>query len=250
MASKPLIVANWKMNPATFREARELFGAEKKIAESARGVSIVLAPPAIYLRELSARYKGKRVSLCIQNAHFDGSGAHTGEISFTQARDARALFALIGHAERRALGESDDDVRKKVSAAVTRGMTAILCVGEIKRADGGEHFLYVREQIKRALSEFPQAKLSRIVVAYEPVWTIGKDMAMSTHDMREMSIFIRKCLFELFGAPGMNVRVLYGGSIDSTSAPQMLQDGGVQGLLVGRASADAGKFGALISSLA
>ena len=128
--SKVIVVANWKMNPASFREARKLFEAERKLAEKTRRVSVVVAPPAIFLRELSKMYRGSKVAFAVQNAHFEAGGAHTGEISLMQVKDAHARYVIVGHAERRAEGETDNDVRKKVASVLAQKLTPILCVGE------------------------------------------------------------------------------------------------------------------------
>ena len=139
MNMRALVVANWKMNPPTFREAKKLFEATRKAAEKARKSNVVIAPPAVFLRELSKRYRGSRVAFAVQNAHWEAGGAHTGEISLRQAHDARAHYAIIGHAERRAEGETDDDVRKKVASALALKMTPILCVGQKERTDRRKH---------------------------------------------------------------------------------------------------------------
>src|SRR3989338_9499345 len=137
---KSIIVANWKMKPASFREAKKLFEATKKAAEKCANISLIIAPPALYLRDLSSNYRGKRLSFAVQNAHAEASGAYTGEISLAQARDAGASYVIVGHSERRAMGETNEDTGKKVSAALKSKITPVLCFGECLRAQGGEHF--------------------------------------------------------------------------------------------------------------
>lgn len=246
---KSLVIANWKMNPRTFAEAKNLFEATRKAADKAREVTIVVAPPIVFLRELRAGYRGKRILFGVQNGHTDTDGAYTGETSFIQASDTGATWAIIGHAERRAMGESDEDVRKKIASALTLKMTPVLCIGEKTRDASGEHFDFVKKQLKVALADVPATKLGKVIIAYEPVWAIGTDTMMSPHDMHEMTIFIRKILFEIYGKPGMKAVILYGGSIDETNAPTMLREGDVQGLLVGRASADARRFTLLLTAI-
>src|SRR3989344_1848315 len=146
MAAKRLVVANWKMNPPTFREAKLLFEATKK-------VRVVVAPPAIFLRELAGAYRGKKVAFAAQSAHFEAGGAHTGELSMKQARDAKASYVLVGHAERRASGETNDDTRKKITAAFAHSLTPIFCIGEHVRASDGSHFSYIREQLTAGPAE-------------------------------------------------------------------------------------------------
>ncbi len=237
------------MNPATFKEARKLFEATRKAAESAKNVSVIVAPPAIFLRELSVGYKGKRLSFAAQNAHYEAGGAFTGEVSMSEARDAKCSSVIIGHAERRAMGESNEDTRKKVATALAMGLTPVLCIGERTRSQSGEHFEFVREQLVAGFADVPVAKIPRVVIAYEPVWAIGAERPMGARDMHEMAIFIRKTIVDRYGQGGMNLKILYGGSIDESNAGDMMQNGDVNGLLVGRVSTDAVKFAALVSVL-
>ncbi len=246
---KSLIVANWKMNPASVREAKKLCGETKRLAGLLKGVSVVVCPPAVFLSGLAAGARKGRVSFGTQNVHFENRGSYTGEISPVQAKDAKASYAIVGHAERRAIGESNDDVRKKVDAVFAAGMTPILCIGEKERGQGAEHFTFVREQLRGGISEEAGKKLSRLIIAYEPVWAIGATKAMEPRQMHEMSIFIRKTLVERFGSVGHNITILYGGSIDASNAGEMLRDGDVTGLLVGRASVDIQAFTELLRAV-
>ncbi len=246
---KSIVVANWKMNPASFKEAKKLFEATKKVAEKSPNVSLVVAPPAVYLRELSAAYRGKRIAFAAQNAHAEAGGAHTGEISLRQAHDAGASYALIGHSERRAAGETNEDTRKKVPAAISAKMTPILCVGEEQRTAAGGHFSFVREQLRAGFTDVPAPRVSRVIVAYEPVWAIGGEVAMRPHDMHEMAIFIRKTIVDLCGEAGHAVRVLYGGAANEENAPAILRGSHVKGLLVGHVSIDAERFAALLQAV-
>lgn len=247
---KSIIVANWKMNPATFKEAKKLLDGTRKAAEAARNLSVIIAPPSVFLRELRHSYKGKRLAFAAQTAHFEKTGSYTGEISLAQIKDAKVGHVIVGHAERRAMGETNDDVRKKTAAAIEHKLTPIVCVGETTRNAEGEHYTFVRTQLLAALRDVPAAKIAHVLVAYEPVWAIGAPKPMSAREMHEMAIFIRKTAVEMHGQPGMQLRILYGGAIDETNAAQMLRDGDVNGLLVGRASTDAVKFTDLIEAAA
>ncbi len=247
---KSMVVANWKMSPETMREAKALFEATRKAAESAKDVSVLVAPPAIFLRDLASAYKGRRIVFAAQNGHFEKNGAHTGEISMPQIKDAKASAIIIGHAERRAAGETNAETRAKISMALSQKLQPIFCVGEHNRSAGGEHFLYVKEQLKTGLQDVTPANLGKIVIAYEPVWAIGASEAMSPRQMHEMAIFIRKSLVGSHSEKAIKTKILYGGSIDETNARDMLEGGDVQGLLVGRASTDVSKFAALIKSIA
>jgi triosephosphate isomerase len=247
---KSLIVANWKMNPATAKEATKLFEATKKAVTTAKGVSVIVAPPSIFLRDIAALMSGEKIGLAAQNVHFENAGSFTGEIAIPQVRDAKAAFALVGHAERRTVGETNEEAGKKVAALLEAKMTPILCIGEHERTPAGEHFLFLKEQLRTGLHGVSPAKIGKIIIAYEPVWAIGAAHPMQPRDMHEMSIFIRKMIVEKYGDLGMNIPVLYGGAVDAASAPSMLRDGDVKGLLVGRASVDAKSFAELLSAAA
>lgn len=246
---KSIVVANWKMNPTTYRDAKRLLDATKKAAEAAKNVSLIVAPPSIFLRELRASYKGKRILFAAQSAHYEASGSFTGEMSQQQVKDAKCSAVLVGHAERRAAGETNDDVKKKVAAALENKLLPVLCIGEASRTQEGEHYTFVREQLTTVLRDIPAAKMPQIMIAYEPIWAIGASKPMSVREMHEMAIFIRKTIVEMHGSSGMNMKILYGGAIDETNAADMLREGDVNGLLVGRASTDPFKIKALIESV-
>ena len=246
---KTILVCNWKMNPPTWKEAKKLFEETKKAAAKARGVSVIVAPPALYLRDL-AELKARAIPLAIQSGHADPGGAHTGLISLAQAADAKASYAIVGHAEQRARGETNEDTNKQVLAALAHKMTPILCVGEETRTMQGEYFETVRQQVKTALATVPQNRIATIIIAYEPVWAIGAPRPMQPRDMHEMGIFIRKVIVQGWGDVGHAVTILYGGAVDSTNATTMRDEGDVRGFLVGRASAETDKVKALIQSLA
>ena len=249
MAGKPIVVANWKMHPATRADAKLLFAATKRIAEKQPSASIIVAPPSLYLSELARGYRGRALNFAAQHAREGDVGAFTGDISMAQVKDGHARYVLVGHAERRAAGESDEDTRKQIVSALANGLLPILCVGERQRDSGGEHLLFVKAQLRTALFDVDEKTVARVIIAYEPVWAIGAPEAMSPRQMHEMVIFIRKTIVEMRGAGGHNVKVLYGGAIDDTTAHGMVAEGDVSGLLVGRASTDAKEFSLLISSL-
>ncbi len=246
---KSLLVANWKMNPGTFKEAKSLLDATRKAGDKAKNVSIVLAPPSIYLRQLRLLYKGKRIAFCAQNGNAELGGAFTGDISLTQIRDAKAAYVIIGHAERRAAGETNADTKKKVAAALALNLTPVLCIGETERTASGEHFARIADQLKTALADVAKPALKKVLIAYEPVWAIGATTPITPRDMHEMAIFIRKTIVGIHGEIGMQMKILYGGSIDETNAASMRRDGDVEGLLVGRASSDPKKMTALVAAM-
>lgn len=237
---------NWKMNPGTYTEARMLARATARFQKSFPGV-VYVAPPAPFLYPL---VRGVRsLNYVAQRVHEEPQGAHTGEVSVSQIRDAGAHGVLIGHAEQRAAGETNEQVTRKVSLATQSGLYAIVCIGESVRDSSGDYLRTVREQITAAVGGIEPRALKQLCVAYEPVWAIGAEKPMGTHDMHEMSLYIRKILSELFGKAARVVPVLYGGAIDAETARNMMLYGDVQGVLVGRASVDPVKVKDLLAAL-
>lgn len=241
-------MCNWKTNPTTYTEAKKLFEATSRAANEQRSISVVVAPPALYLRDVARGYRGK-IAFAVQSARADDSGAFTGDISLAQCKDSRASFAIVGHAERRAKGETNEETSAQVQKALALGMSPILCVGERARTADGAHFAFVKEQLRAAVVGLKPAQIKKCVVAYEPVWAIGAAKPMEPRDMHEMSIFIRKTLVELLGTAAMDIRILYGGAVDITSAPIMMKEGDVYGLLIGRASTDVRTIGPIIHTI-
>jgi len=245
---KAVVVANWKMHPQTFKDARKLFDSTKKAIETARNVSVIVAPPSVFVRELSRGYRG-RIAFAAQGARAELEGAFTGDVSLAQMRDARCTYAIVGHAERRARGETNEDVAAQLKASLSLGLSPILCVGEKERSSDGTHYAFIKEELRSALSGIKPSDIKKILIAYEPVWAIGAVKPMTSRDMHEMGIFIRKCVVESIGDAGMDVRILYGGAIDQNTARPMIEEAHVHGLLVGRASLERGVFVAILESL-
>ncbi|HET8581376.1 MAG TPA: triose-phosphate isomerase [Candidatus Paceibacterota bacterium] len=244
------IVANWKMHPQTKAGARVLVSATKKAARTIRGLSVIIAAPSIFLAEAAKGPKSAKVAFAAQDIHFEKVGAFTGETSAWQAKDVGAAYTLIGHSERRAMGETDEDTRKKVAAALAAGLKPILCVGEKHRDSEGEYLAGFSAQLMTGLADVPASKLKAVSIAYEPVWAIGGEKPMSPNLMHETSLYIRKVLSERFGKAALSVPILYGGSITEQTAREMMTEGEVQGLLVGHVSVDPVRFATLLKSLA
>lgn len=239
------------MYPKTLLEAKAIFAAEKKSVKNIRRVKTVICPPHVFVYPLAVSLsKGiKGISVGAQNAFFEDDGARTGETSPRALVSLGATHVIIGHSERRALGETNTVVAQKLARAAANKLTAILCVGEHARDEGGAYFKEVSEQLRHSLAGFPRTEAKRLVVAYEPIWAIGtKALRPATPaDFHEMSILIRRHLVEQFGkAAGFKIPILYGGSVDERNAEGFLKDGGADGLLVGRVSQSPEQFGAII----
>jgi triosephosphate isomerase len=243
MPNKKIIVGNWKMNPRSLKEAEKLFTDVAKNISAIKKTEIVICPPFLYLEKL--KKISKKINLGAQDAFPGDVGAFTGEVSAEMLYNIGVKYVILGHSERRALGENNNDVNKKVKSALVAGLRPILCVGEKARDVDHNYFNLVKTQIEECLSGISKNSINKIIVAYEPVWAISSTIDRkdaTADDSREMAIFIRKILFDKFGTETSRVRIIYGGSVNEKDAEEFLQNGGVDGLLPGRASLDAKKF--------
>ncbi len=246
-----LIAANWKMNPRSLKEAKKIFNDFKKEKVNFAGKTVVFCPPSIYLRDLKSMYRGTKIFWGAQDAHFDDEGQFTSDISAPMVKDAGARFVIIGHSEVRAKGETDEVIAKKVFKALKEDLHVMLCVGERVHDAQATYLNIVAEQLRSALRYVSPTLVKKLNVVYEPVWAIGKGaQAMNTHDIHFMNLFIKKELMSKFGKIiGAAIPVMYGGSVDSYNARSIIEEGMVDGLLVGRASLNPGEFSKIINSI-
>lgn len=238
---KKLVVGNWKMNPVSLEEARNITNSVKRVMKNIKRTEVVLCPPFVYLSPLANSVKGS-LYLGAQNAHSETTGPFTGEVGHMELPQFKVKFVIVGHSERRKMGETDDMINKKVQSVVSLGMTAIVCVGEAVRDTNGDYLDFIKEQIQKALKDVPKKSFGNIVVAYEPLWAIGAKQAMTPIELHEMSIFIKKVLKDTYSIVGEGVRILYGGSVDRVNAGSLVKEGNVSGLLVGRQSLEPRDF--------
>ncbi|MEI8174443.1 MAG: triose-phosphate isomerase [bacterium] len=247
--SKKIIIGNWKMNPASLKEADKLFTGVLKNVSDIKKTEIIICPPFIYLSLLKAK-NSKKIFLGSQDAFWDNVGAYTGEVSAEMLCNIGAKYVILGHSERRALGESNNDINKKIKASLEAGLGPVLCVGETFRDENHSYFNLVKTQLEECLLGISKNSISKVIIAYEPIWAISTTVNRkdaNSLDCQEMAIFIRKILSDKFGSDASNVKIIYGGSVNEKDASGFLKDGGVDGLLVGRASLDAKKFVEIIN---
>ncbi len=223
------------MNPVEEYKARDIVKQVKRASDKLKRSEVVICPPYLYL-PLFAKAKGKNFKIGSQNAHHELSGSFTGEVSFSQIYQFGVRFVIVGHSERRKMGETDEMVNSKVKSVINSGMSAIICVGESARDTNGDYLDLIKNQIRNALNDVPKKLLGNIVIAYEPIWAIGAKEAMSPRDLHEMTIYIKKVLNDTFGFVSEDVRIIYGGSVDKVNADTLIQEGNVSGFLVGRQS--------------
>jgi triosephosphate isomerase len=243
---KKIIIGNWKMNPTSHTEAKKIYTGVKTKISSLRNVTVAICPPSIYLGIFSATNKGKGgLLLGGQDAHWKDAGACTGDISTLMLKDLRASYVLVGHSERRSAGETDEIVNLKLKAIQDKKLISVLCVGEKERDESGHYLAVIKRQIEDGLEGLTKKAFERLVVAYEPVWAIGKDAkgVETPEGFNHNMIFIRKTLSSIFGQKeASKIPILYGGSVSAQNAESFLREGQADGLLVGRDSLVAGNF--------
>ncbi len=240
----PLVIGNWKMNPQSPSLAVRLGKELKKKLARTEGVDVVIAPPHVYLGSIDAVRNGsKTFSLGAQNVHHEKLGAHTGEVSLSMLKAFGVTHVILGHSERRAEGETDEEVNAKLVRAVKEGVTGVLCVGERKRDPGGHYLSFIENQIRKGLTNIGKGKLAHIVIAYEPIWAIGTGVNATPSDVHEMRLFIEKAVSDIYGRnDAQRVRILYGGSVNGKNVHELFAEGTIDGFLVGGASLHAEEF--------
>lgn len=244
-----IVVANWKMNPSSIKDAALLFSQTLNMAKSAKKLKIIVCPPLPFLIMTSKR---QNILLGAQNVAKEESGSYTGEVSPKMLQSLGVSHVIVGHSERRAMGENNKDINLKILNLLKFKLTPILCLGEINREVDGSYLSFVEEQIKEALLNVKANQMKNLIIAYEPVWAIGaKALREATPaEFMEMKIFIKKIISDLYNAKiAHSLAIIYGGSVDSLNAKPFVEEGGADGLLVGRDSLNSKKFGAILNTL-
>ncbi len=244
MSKKRLVVGNWKMYIESPDAAKKFAQALRRKSASFAGVEAWLAPSFILLPTVATALKGSSIKVGAQSVSPHTAGQHTGEVSAAMLKAAGASFVIIGHSEQRAAGMTDALVHAQLVHTHDKGLTSVLCVGEKERDASGGQYATVESQLRAAFSGFPHLA-KRVVVAYEPVWAIGKsaESALAPQELEEMVIFIRKILADILTRPvALKVPILYGAAVEAENADLLMKDGGVAGLLVGHASAEIDSF--------
>lgn len=238
------------MNPQKAEQAEKLFDGVRDVASKLSHVQTVIAPPFIFLPLLAPLYRGHRIAFAGQDVFWEEKGSYTGEVSSQMLKDAGANYVIIGHSERRALGESDEMVNRKVLAALKSGFIVVICIGESDRDHrSGTHLAFLKKQITKALGDVSERQLSRVVIAYEPIWAIGKseEDAMQPEELHETVLYIKKIVAGLYKKQAaLRLPVLYGGSVEKGNTETLLTNGEVDGLLIGHASLSAREFNEIL----
>lgn len=222
----------------------------RALIKDVRGVDVVIAPPFTAVQAAAAAAKDSAIRVAAQNVHWEREGAFTGEVSAGMLREAGALFAIVGHSERRTLfGDTNTTVNKKMHAVLAAGLTPIVCIGEtLEQRDRNETLAVLDRQIKEGLDGVTGEQLSLMVLAYEPVWAIGTGRNATPAQAGEAHFHIRQRLKQWFGLDSADrCRILYGGSVKPDNIGKLIAEPHVDGALVGGASLDAKSFLAIIT---
>ncbi len=244
-----IIAANWKMNKTvaesiSFISELDIRLQQWELNPRLDKIDILIFPPSISIYPLKGR--SKFVSVGSQNIYFEKSGAFTGEISVDMIMDY-AKYALIGHSERREIfGETDGDINKKIRAALSSGLTPLLCIGEtLEEREAGNTFKKIEDQLKEDLSGFSPDETGKIVFAYEPVWAIGTGRTASPEQAQEVHSFIAEEINKIAGDKQKRM-ILYGGSVKPENCKELLAKKDINGALIGGASLNIESFFAII----
>jgi triosephosphate isomerase len=247
---KPVIAGNWKMYKLVADSVATAI-ALRPLVSNANHCEVVIAPPFTSLKLVADRLEGSNVRVSGQDCSTETKhGAHTGEVCSDMLKDVGCSHVIVGHSERRQFyHETDAMVNQKTLAALSAGLTVILCVGEsLAQREGGNAESVVRGQLDGGLRGLTHSDLARIIVAYEPVWAIGTGQTATPEQAQEMHAFIRRVLTEKFSAEiADSIRVLYGGSVKPDNIAGLMRKQDVDGALVGGASLDAETFARIVN---
>lgn len=252
MIRKKLIAGNWKMNK-TSSDAASLVQEIVNAVGRVNDVDIVVCPPYTSLEIVGKALEGSSIKLGSQNMHHEASGAYTGEISAAMLRAIFTNYVILGHSERRTyFAENDALINQKVLAALKNQLKPILCIGEtLAEREGGTTLNVVQTQLEAGLEGVSKDLATSVVIAYEPVWAIGTGKVATTEQAQEVHAFIRSLLIKLFGdAVAQKVRILYGGSMKPSNAPELLSQPDIDGGLIGGAALESRSFVELINAAA
>ncbi len=250
MTRRKIIAGNWKMNTRRC----DAVALAKKIVEAVGDqspVEVALCPPAVYLSAVAEAVAGTPVELGGQNLYAAADGAFTGEVNAAMLTDVGCRMVILGHSERRQLmGETDEDVSKKLHAALAGNLVPIVCVGEtLEEREADQTEKVVETQLRGSLAGLDDVRAAGIVIAYEPVWAIGTGKTASPEQAEAVHAFIRSLLGKMFSTDiAGQIRIQYGGSVKPSNAAELLGQPNIDGALVGGASLKAEDFIAIIEA--
>jgi len=249
---KPFVSGNWKMNTdsqTSVELAKNI--ASGSVETAGQRVTVAICPPFVYLQSVANALSSSNIGVGAQDMYFEPKGAFTGEISASMLKDVGCSYCLCGHSERRhIIGESDELINKKVTAAIGGGLLPILCVGELlEEREASQTNQVVTRHVKEGLAGLSAEKLQAVTIAYEPVWAIGTGLTATPDQAQEVHDFIRELLGQMYDEKlAEEIRILYGGSVKPNNAADLMNQEDIDGLLVGGASLKADDFLAIVQA--
>jgi triosephosphate isomerase len=253
MKRRQIAAANWKMNQ-TLQQGSELISAilSEKINMQPHQTTL-FAVPFPYLIPLGEKVKGNEgYAIAAQNCYHKSAGAYTGEVSVEMLHSVGVDYCIIGHSERRDyFSESNAQLAEKINLCLAQGITPVFCCGEplpVRESNGQNDFVGV--QLEQSLFHLDPTQISKLIIAYEPIWAIGTGRTASSAQAQEMHAFIRNCIERKYGnSIAAGIPLLYGGSVKGANASELFAQPDVDGGLVGGASLNAAEFGTIMKSL-
>jgi triosephosphate isomerase (TIM) len=246
---KPVIAGNWKMYKS-IAEAVAFVEKLKPLVEKADHCEVVVGPPFTALRAVAEAVRGTRIGVAAQNLHWAKEGAHTGDVSAAMLLEAGCRYVIVGHSERRRdHGETDEQVNRKLKAALVEGLVPIVCVGEtLEEREANATRKVLERQFSGGFAGLTVPEFSRIIIAYEPVWAIGTGRTATPQMAAESHAVLRELASRQFGdAVAGGLRILYGGSVKPENVGGLMAEEEIDGALVGGASLAADSFAALVN---
>jgi len=246
----PVIAGNWKMNKTTV-EAIALVKELKDFVRKIKGVDIIICPPFTSLWVVKEIINETNIHLGAQNMYWETKGAFTGEISPLMLKDGGCEYVILGHSERRKFfKESSEEVAKKTKAAFAFNLIPIVCVGEnLEEKENGKTKYIIEEEIKALFSEIDSTLAKRIIIAYEPIWAIGTGKFSNSQDANSIIKFIRELFSSEYGNKvAEQIKILYGGSVNSKNIGEYINESDIDGALVGGASLNALSFSQIVEA--
>ena len=246
---KTVIAGNWKMNK-TPSETKEFMAQLKAILPKGRWCDVALCVPAVDIPAAVRAVRETRIGIGAENCNANASGAYTGEIATNMLVDAGCKYVIIGHSERRAMGETDADINAKVLAALDAGLVPIMCCGEtLEQREAGITEEWIAMQIKLGLKDVSEEKIRRVIIAYEPIWAIGTGRTATPEQAEEVCEGIRAVVRKLYSSKNARaISILYGGSMNEKNAFELLAQPDIDGGLIGGASLVPEKFVQIVNA--
>jgi len=247
---KLIIAGNWKLNH-TEKEAVELVTALRSNLVDFDAVDVVVCPTFISLPVVHDVLQDSNIVLGAQNAHWEDSGAYTGEVSVPLLKDIGVQYVIVGHSERRQyFGETDETVNKRIKAVVTHGLTPIVCVGEVlEERESNKTFEVIEKQCAGGFEGLASQEMEKIIIAYEPVWAIGTGKTATPDQAQEVHSYIRTLVAKMYNDDvAQTVRIQYGGSVKPDNSAELMSQPDIDGALVGGASLKADSFSEIVKN--